>query len=154
MIQQSTDPLEVQTLPTDPRIMALRLLGMTAAELKEVDSNIIGGSKNITGLQLDVNKMVQEFNTALVPTPAVQELPQIQEAPQNLQSSLSPTPQPAPAAISTPQPEYNKDQLEFDFYKKITPDDLYNQLNNINNNIKNLDKKLNSILETLDTKKN
>lgn len=152
MVQQNTDPLEIQSLPTDPRVMALRLLGMTAAELKEVDSNIVGGGKNITGLKLDVNKMVQEFNTTLVPTPTVQQLPP-QEHPQHLQSSLPSVQQPVPIA-AIPQVDYNKDQLEFDFYKKITPDDLYNQLNNINNNIKNLDKKLNSILEILDTKKN
>jgi hypothetical protein len=44
--------------------------------------------------------------------------------------------------------------MEFDFYKKITPEELQDQLKTINRNIKNLEIKLDSIIELIEQKKN
>jgi hypothetical protein len=153
-MNQSIDPLEVDTLPTDPRIMALRLLGMTTAEMKDIDKNIVGSGSNISGLRLDVNKMVDEFNTALAPVaPVAVQQPVLQgiAQPQLLAVTNTPPvlPEQAQATVN-----YDPNQLEFDFYKKITPEDLQYELKNINKNIKNLQEKIDLIYKELSTKKN
>jgi len=153
-MNQSIDPLEVETLPADPRIMALRLLGMTTAEMKDIDKNIVGSGGNVSGLRLDVNRMVNEFNTAFTPVaPVVTQQPVLQGLSQpqlhavtNISTNLSEQSQ---ATVN-----YDPNQLEFDFYKKITPEDLQCELKNINKNIKNLQEKIDLLYKELSTKKN
>jgi hypothetical protein len=152
MQPQIIDPLEVESLPSDPRVMALRLLGMTAAEMKDIDRNITGGSNNISGLRLNVDKLVNEFNNVLAPVPTAAPVFDTQPLPQlNVQSIQ---PQQVVVTPTVPQSPNDPNQLEFDFYKKIAPEDIHLELKNINRNIKNLEDKLNLILKNLDTKKN
>jgi len=154
MQPQIIDPLEVDSLPSDPRVMALRLLGMTAAEMKDIDRNITGGSNNISGLKLNVDKLVNEFNQVLAPAPVQAMAPTINTQPYPQLAVQSIQPQQVAFTPTVPQSPNDPNQLEFDFYKKITPEDLHLELKNINRNIKNLEDKLNLILKNLDTKKN
>ena len=154
MQPQTIDPLEVDSLPSDPRVMALRLLGMTAAEMKDIDRNITGGSNNISGLRLNVDKLVNEFNHVLAPVPVQAAAPAVNIQPHPQLEVQSVQPQQVLPTPQAPQSYNDPNQLEFDFYKKIAPEDIHLELKNINRNIKNLEDKLNLILKTLDTKKN
>jgi hypothetical protein len=158
---QSTDPLELHSLPSDPRVMALRLLGMTAAEMKEIDSNITGNRNNISGLKMNIDNLVNEFNQNLVPQ-QVTPVTDTQTTSSPIQAPLGNivTPQvqqhvqSAPVEQATNTVTYDPNQMEFDFYKKITPEELQDQLKTINRNIKNLEIKLDSIIELIEQKKN
>jgi len=152
------DPLEVDGLPSDPREMALRLLGMTSAELKDIDSKVISGRQYIGGIKSDINKIINEVNTNLIPTNIARANAQPAAAAtqsttpgQPVHIPVTPVSIPvlAPIAIQ-PQPvvlDHNPDQMELDFFRKIKPEDIEYQLKLVDNSLKDLSGKLDLVLE-------
>lgn len=150
----NVDPLEPETLPSDPREMALRLLGMTASELREIDKNVVSGHNSIGGIRTDLNKIIADVNSNL----AVSNFQNRAQQPQQAQTT-TPLPTvtlPSQQSLSTvtniPQQSIetnNPDQLELDFYKKIKPEDLEYELRCINRSVKELDAKLDHMLSLI-----
>ena len=110
----------------------LALLGTTLAELKQLDRNVVGSSKNISGVKTDLQNVFRittdqttsqpsqqptlqptiEFNsTQAVPQPILQQVPQVVAAVQ--------------------QPAEDPNQLVFDFNKPITPTTINDKLDRI-----------------------
>lgn len=130
-------------LPPDARTALLNLIGTTYAELKKVDSNIVSGSHNIAGTKTDFNRLAEEA-IASVSRPTQQHIqPQAVLQPQVIHNQPQIIPQPV---IS---PEHDPNQLEFDFYKKITPDDLYKKLSSIDSSLATILEKLNKVVKIL-----
>lgn len=150
MQQQSIDPLEPQGLPIDPREAAMLLLGMTAGELKSIDEKVVSGRNSVGGIRSDINKIVSDIRGIVPnrPSPQPQPVPQPQPAPPVQQ--VQQTPQ--TISVTETKTEDNTDQLEFDFYKKLKPEDIEYQLRLIKSSLDNLDTKLNFIVETLKKK--
>lgn len=137
------DPLEVDTLPSDPREMALRLLGMTVSELKEIDKRVISGQQYVGGLKSDLNKIVSEVTTNLAPkqlngTNNSQPQFPVREV-QLEQPVLINQEIPQPIEISTNVNHLSDDnQLEFNFYRKVKPEDLEYQLKKLTSTVEDL----------------
>lgn len=138
MQQQSTDVLDPGSLPVDPREAALLLLGMTAGELKSIDEKVISGRNSVGGIRSDINKIVSDIRG--MPAPGNARQPKPAQQPQR--SVPQPVPQP-----SQPTAQLDPNQLEFDFYKKIKPEDIEYQLRLIQNNIKSLETKVDIIID-------
>ena len=142
----ATDPLEVDTLPSDPREMAFRLLGMTVSELKGIDEKVVSGQRFVGGIKSDFNKIVQEVATNLAPAQinTVQEqAPSQQLETAQLQSTSNVETVSIPA--ESVEQIQDKDQLEFDFYKRIKPEDLEYQLKKVNSNLEDLICKIDAV---------
>lgn len=118
-------------VPLDPhskeaKDAVLALLGSTLAELKQIDRNVIGSSKDIVANRTNLQNV---FNitepVASTPTPA--QVPQL-----SIPVTLSiPTTAPAlPASVPVVNEE-DPNQLVFDFTKKITPDTVNDKLDRI-----------------------
>ena len=157
------DPLEVESLPSDPREMALRLLGMTFSELKEIDQRVISGHNNVGGVKVDVNKIYNEVvnmpvnqkvqTNQQIPAPAPQ-LTQEVAVQASIPTVMVAAPGPAVVAIPQQPVQDVSNQLELDFYRKIKPEDIEYQLKKINSSISDINFKLEKIVEMLNTKKN
>lgn len=136
-------------LPPDPRSALLGLIGSTFAELKNIDSHLITKNSNIAGIKTDLNRLVAEANSLNNQVPV--------QAP--VQQPVAHTPnvpalEPIPVTQSASQPHIESqprletytgedpNQLMFDFYRKITPDD-------INSRLADIDLKLSKILDLL-----
>lgn len=133
-------------LPPDPRSALLGLIGSTFAELKNIDGHLVTKNNHIAGIKADLNKLVAEannLNTQQLP----QQLPQ-----QTIPNTAAPVLEPIPATSSALQPRVQSqprletftgedpNQLMFDFYRKITPED-------INSRLADIDLKLSKILD-------
>lgn len=135
-----------QNLPPDAQTALINLIGSTFAELKKVDNHIIGDKKpGIAAMKTDINKLVAEAQQLgrQVPPPPPQ--PVYQQAPQYI-------PQPQPQLVPQPvvqQLQEDPNQLQFDFYKKITPEDIHNKLSEINFSLKEIVDKLDKVLTIL-----
>ena len=149
---QNIDPLQIDDLPRDPREMALRLLGMTKSELGEIDKKVISGHNYVGGTRADYNKIAKEVLTQLVPANVqpVQNTPPPQPIPTQ-QIPVEPVATPLVTHVSsqqlngTSQPQLqtytgeDPNQLQFDFYKKIKPEDLEYQLRLINSRLDSIE---------------
>jgi len=114
------------SINTEARFALASLLGATLSELKNIDSNIVGGSNNIRALKTDVNKIIPPL---VQPQPQVQQ-PAITVTIPQFQPQVA-TPQvTAPQNITT-QTQEDPNQLLFDFNQKITPDTVNNKLDSI-----------------------
>jgi hypothetical protein len=138
-------------LPPDARTALLNLIGTTYAELKKVDKHIVSGSNNIAATRTDFNRLAEEAITAVAQAqhhPVQQPQPQPQLVPQ---PQLIPQPQviPQPVIQQAISPENDPNQLEFDFYKKITPDDLFKKLSDIDSSLATILEKLNKVIKIL-----
>jgi hypothetical protein len=148
------DPLEVSTLPSDPREMALRLLGMTVSELKEIDSRVISGQQYVGGLKSDLNKIVSEVTTHLAPKQlnnANNKQPQIPAAEIQAEQSVlinQEIPQPIEKPVNVEQ-NNDDDQLQFNFYRKVKPEDLEYQLKKLTSSVEDLTVKLDLVYNHL-----
>lgn len=151
------DPLELDSLPSDPREMVLRLVGMTASSLKDIDSRVTDtNNPYVKGLKIDPAKVVREAINSVTPIqPQIQ--PQVGLVQAHYQPTIPVIQQHQPASVppqqANPQVEYDPNQLEFDFFRKIKPEDLELQLKNINISIKRLEGKLDDIYNLLVDKK-
>lgn len=154
----SNDVLDVDGLPKDPREMALRLLGMTAAELKGIDEKVVSGRSSVGGTRADFTKIVNDFNNnlrpnmsmpVLGPQPIPQQIPPVQQPvqPQVLQPSTNGLHAVTPNIVTEPQED--KSQLEFDFYKKIKPEDLEYQLRLLNKEVAEISRKVDIVFDYL-----
>lgn len=143
------DPLEVDTLPSDPREMALRLLGMTVSELKEIDNKVVSGKQFVGGVKSDLNKIVNDVTVNLKPKqvqpqpplqPASQPPPQLASAPDITQQVQQPVILQNGDAPQTyiQEPRVDDNQLEFNFYRKIKPEDLEYQIKKMVSSIEDL----------------
>lgn len=142
---QPIDPLEPEDLPMDPREAAMLLLGMTAGELKSIDEKVVSGRNSVGGIRSDINKIVSDIRS-IKPQQPLHHVP-------------PPTPVPvietAPLVVPAPQvtvENNDTDQLEFDFYKKIKPEDLEYQLRLLKSSIDNLETKVNIIIDLIKKK--
>lgn len=130
-------------LPPDPRSALLGLIGSTFAELKNIDSHLVTKNGNIAGIKTDLNRLVAEANNLNVQQPVQQQarpaVPALEPIP--ITSSVS-----QPNITSQPVLETytgnDPNQLMFDFYRKITPED-------INSRLADMDLKLSKILDLL-----
>lgn len=118
-------------VPLDPNSQeaknaVLALLGSTLAELKQLDRNVVGSSKDIiankTNLQNVFNITEQPVinNNTQTTTPVAPVL----------QPTLIPNISPVQPS-SQPVKEEDPNQLVFDFTKKITPDTINDKLDRI-----------------------
>jgi ABC-type hemin transport system substrate-binding protein len=138
------DDFLTQDLPPDARSAVMGLIGSTFAELKKVDESMVSPNNNVRGIKTDIKKLINEANNIVAPTtpqPQIaQQAPQIQQAPQLL---------PEPVVIQAPAIIEDNDQLLFDFYKKITPEDIHEKLSNINFSLNSVIDKLNKVIKIL-----
>ena len=107
---------------TQARYALASLLGATLSELKNIDSNIVGGSNNIRALKTDVNKVMPPL---VQPQSHIQQQPAITVTIPQFQPQI---PQPQ---VVTPQVQEDPNQLLFDFNQKITPDTVNSKLDSI-----------------------
>jgi hypothetical protein len=107
---------------TEARYALASLLGATLSELKNIDSNIVGGSNNIRALKTDVNKVMPPL---VQPQSHIQQQPAITVTIPQFQPQI---PQPH---VVTPQVQEDPNQLLFDFNQKITPDTVNSKLDSI-----------------------
>jgi hypothetical protein len=128
---------------------------MTSAELKDIDSKVISGRQYIGGIKSDINKIINEVNTNLIPTNIARANAQPAESvtqpnqPVHIPVAPVSTPVLAPIVIQS-QPvvsDHNPDQLELDFFRKIKPEDIEYQLKLVDNSLKDLTCKLDLVLE-------
>lgn len=112
--------------PSDPRARdaILSLLGTTLSELKEIDKNVVGSSRNISALKTDL-KNVLNFQHAAPPVATTV------AAGINIQPQQQHTIQPLPSPVATVALQEDPNQLVFDFNQKITPDTINNKLDRI-----------------------
>lgn len=122
----------VDLSPDDPRAKEalIGLIGSTFAQLKEIDSNVVGGSNNIKALKTDVKGMIE----SLVHRPQQQvAAPSVQLTPMY----VAPTHTVVAAGINVPAqlaptvPQEDPNQLVFDFNMKITPDTINDKLDRV-----------------------
>lgn len=108
----------------EAKLALISLLGTTLAELKNIDSNVVGSSLNIKANKTDINKILNDsgFITQNTPPKILTQQPQqINIHPQPVvQETVSHS-----QNISTEDPN----QLVFDFNQKITPETIDNKLN-------------------------
>lgn len=114
-------------VPVDPnsqeaRNAVLALLGTTLAELKQIDKNIVGTSKDIVANRTNLENV---FNIREQVLPQQPPQPQI-AAP--IQITVNTPPPPATSPQITDE---DPNQLIFDFSKKITPDTINDKLDRI-----------------------
>jgi len=143
------DVLDVGSLPTDPREMALRLLGMTAAELKSIDEKVVSGRNSVGGIRTDINKIVQDFNNIKPTTNTIPTQQGISAPPQPVQVVHQPITQPISAPAVVQVEEENKNQLEFDFYKAIKPEDLEYRLRLIEQSLQDITGKIDLVINII-----
>jgi hypothetical protein len=142
------DPLEPESLPSDPREMAFRLLGMATSELREIDKNVVSGHGSIGGVRADINKIVADVNNNLskpIQKPEVTALPTVTQIIPSNQPNLF-------TENALPQSNIENDnehQLELDFFRKIKPEDIEYELRCINKAINDLDTKLEYVLSLI-----
>jgi hypothetical protein len=139
---------DMDGLPPDARTAVLGLIGSTFAELKKVDEHLITKNQFTAGIKTDLKKLINEANSLVAPPPQAQQ-PQIQHQQPVLQPipvavELQPT-----VAVSAPQIVEDPNQLQFDFYKKITPEDIHSKLTDINLSLTTILEKLNKVVKIL-----
>lgn len=118
-------------VPLDPNSQeaknaVLALLGSTLAELKQLDRNVVGSSKDIIANKTNLQNV---FN--ITEQPAITNNTQVSMpvAPA-LQPALIPNISPGQVS-SQPVKDEDPNQLVFDFTKKITPDTINDKLDRI-----------------------
>jgi len=126
----------VDLSPDDPRAKEalIGLIGSTFAQLKEIDSNVVGGSNNIKALKTDVKGMIENLvhrpsqqPVALAAAPAVQLTPMyVAPAHTAVAAGIN-----VPAQLTPPAPQEDPNQLVFDFNMKITPDTINDKLDRV-----------------------
>lgn len=118
-------------VPLDPhskeaKEAVLALLGTTLAELKQIDKNVIGSSKDIIANRTNLQN-VFNITEPTVSTPAPAPVPQL-----SIPVTLSiPTTTPTVPSATPTANEEDPNQLVFDFTKKITPDTVNDKLDRI-----------------------
>lgn len=122
----------VDLSPDDPRAKEalIGLIGSTFAQLKEIDSNVVGGSNNIKALKTDVKGMIENLvhrPQQQVAAPAVQLTP-MYVAPTHTVVAAGIN---VPAQSAPPVPQEDPNQLVFDFNMKITPDTINDKLDRV-----------------------
>jgi len=142
----------LQELPPDARSAVMGLIGTAFAELKKVDENMVSPTKGIQGVKTDIKKLIQEASTiGSVPPPA----PTAPQPPTFIPQNPIPNVQPPPAVLPEPTvvyhtgPSEDPDQLQFDFFRKITPEDINKNLSDINYSLNRVLDKLNKVLKIL-----
>ena len=145
----------LQSLPPDAQTALMNLIGSTFSELKKVENNIVGDKKpTIAAMKTDLNRLVEEAKQLGAPQH------QPQAAYQQVVHQAVPQLIPQPAVLTQPMlvpqpvvvqqlPEEDPNQLQFDFYKKITPEDIHGKLSDINFSLKEIVDKLNKVLTIL-----
>jgi len=125
----------VNLSPDDPRAQEAiyNLLGTTLSELKEIDRNVVGSSRNISALKTNLNDVLNFTRPSPMATTvnAGINVPQ-HSAPPVLQPVITahPTVQ-APMQQTVEETKDDPNQLVFDFNQKITPDTINNKLDRI-----------------------
>lgn len=121
--------------PDDPRAREaiVGLLGTTLAELREIDKNVVGSSRNISALRTDLKNVLnfQQASPAATVVNAGANIAGMHNIPVQQQPVALQLPtQPSPAVIPAPSAE-DPNQLVFDFNQKITPETINNKLDRI-----------------------
>ena len=131
--------------PVDPnspqaREAIVNLLGTTLAQLKEIDKNVVGSSKNISGVRTDLKNVFA--NIPIDQPPVLQPPPTIQySSPSPVATTVN-----AGINISAPVlPQEDPDQLVFDLSKKITPDTINDKLDRILSKLESIVSKLDKL---------
>jgi hypothetical protein len=131
--------VEVDPNSAEGKNAIMALLGTTLAELKQIDRQSVGSSKNISGVKTDLQNVFRITTDQTTPhTPpqptiqlnTIQTVPQFAAQPFAAQSQLVPQ-----AVAAAPQPAEDPNQLVFDFNKPITPDTINDKLDRILNKL-------------------
>jgi hypothetical protein len=125
-------------VPLDPnspeaKNAILALLGSTLAELKQIDKNVVGSSKDIRANKTNLQDV---FNITDQPTvnSQLQSNPQVipVQPTGNTLATITTVVQQQPAQVPVQSvSEEDPNQLVFDFTKKITPDTINDKLDRI-----------------------
>jgi len=109
----------------------MALLGTTLAELKQIDRQSVGSSKNISGVKTDLQNVFRITTDQTTPQqPNLQ--PTIEFNPiQVVQQPVIQSQQAPPVAVTVQQPAEDPNQLVFDFNKPITPTTINDKLDRI-----------------------
>jgi hypothetical protein len=122
--------VEVDPNSLEGKNAIMALLGTTLAELKQIDRQSVGSSKNISGVKTDLQnvfRITTDQTSPHTPQQPTIQLNTIQTVPQ---FATQPQLVPQTAAV-TPQPVEDPNQLVFDFNKPITPDTINDKLDRI-----------------------
>jgi hypothetical protein len=147
-MNQNVDILDPGSLPVDPREAAMLLLGMTTGELRSIDDKVVSGRNSVGGIRSDINKIVTDIRNIKTTNTQTPPPPQ-QLEPQPAVSQPTAIPE-ASQQVIVQQQEHNLDdpnQLQFDFYKKIKPEDIEYQLRLIKSSLDNIESKLAFLVE-------
>lgn len=113
----------------------LALLGTTLAELKQLDRNVVGSSKNISGVKTDLQNVFRITTDQAASQPSQQptlqpaiEFNSTQAVPQPILQQVQQVPQ---VVAVVQQPAEDPNQLVFDFNKPITPTTINDKLDRI-----------------------
>lgn len=129
MSNEALVPLDPNSQEAKNAILAL--LGSTLAELKQIDKNVVGSSKDIRANRTNLENV---FNITEQPSlnPQTQPVPSVLPVQQPILATITPVvqqpQQPVPVQSA---PEEDPNQLVFDFTKKITPDTINDKLDRI-----------------------
>jgi hypothetical protein len=113
----------------------LALLGTTLAELKQLDRNVVGSSKNISGVKTDLQNVFRittdQTTSQPVQQPALQPTIEFNSTQAALQPVLQQMRQVPQVVAAVQQPAEDPNQLVFDFNKPITPTTINDKLDRI-----------------------
>jgi hypothetical protein len=112
----------------------MALLGTTLAELKQIDRQSVGSSKNISGVKTDLQNVFRITTDQTTPQQSQQPnlQPTIEFNPiQVVQQPVIQSQQAPPVAVVVQQPAEDPNQLVFDFNKPITPTTINDKLDRI-----------------------
>ena len=122
--------VEVDPNSQEGKNAIMALLGTTLAELKQIDRQSVGSSKNISGVKTDLQnvfRITTDQTTPHTPQQPTIQLNTVQTVPQ-----FAAQPQLVPQTVAAaPHPVEDPNQLVFDFNKPITPDTINNKLDRI-----------------------
>lgn len=110
----------------------LALLGTTLAELKQLDRNVVGSSKNISGVKTDLQNVFRITTDQTTSQPSQQPTLQPTIEFNSTQAVSQPILQQVPQVVAAvQQPAEDPNQLVFDFNKPITPTTINDKLDRI-----------------------
>ena len=115
--------------PDEAKLITLQFLGQNLmGEVKEIDKNIIDRNRNLQGLTIQPQDILNSI-------PGITRNQQAQQAPQYIQPQLPPAPAPV-----LQQPQGDPNQLEFNFDNSATAQKIFDRIDTILRKIEALEK--------------
>jgi|LauGreDrversion2_6_1035139.scaffolds.fasta_scaffold02116_3 hypothetical protein len=119
--------------PDEAKLITLQFLGQNVmSEVKEIDKNIIDRNRNLQGLTIQPQDILNSI-PGITRNQQAQQAPQ--QAPQYIQSQLPHAPAPV-----LQQPQGDPNQLEFNFDNSATAQKIFDRIDTILRKIEALEK--------------